>query len=91
MITTAMAVVLRLQRIGAKKAPIYRLVAADRRRATVGTIIERVGHYDPRGKDPQLKVVEDRLHHWLKVGAKPSDTVRTLLSRNGIWPKKTKV
>ena len=83
-----MPVVIRLQRVGTKKAPVYRVVAADSRRATSGTIIERLGHFNPRGKEPVAVLSEERILHWLKTGAQASDTVRTLLTRKGIWKKR---
>lgn len=82
-----MAVVLRLQRMGTKKKPFYRVVAADKRKATTGKIIERVGHYDPRNANRDVTLAEDRVLHWLNVGAQPSDTVRSLLAKKGILQK----
>ncbi|HLF13387.1 MAG TPA: 30S ribosomal protein S16, partial [Bacteroidota bacterium] len=76
---------LRLWRGGKKKQPIYRIVAADSRAARNGKYIEAIGQYNP-GEHPVVIVVqEDRLFHWLKRGAQPSDTVRSLLQRKGLW------
>ncbi|MCA9539872.1 MAG: 30S ribosomal protein S16 [Myxococcales bacterium] len=77
-----MAVHIRLQRFGAKKRPFYRIVAADSRAKRDGRFIEQLGTYDPM-KDPvELRITADRLEHWLSVGAKPSDTVASLIRRH---------
>lgn len=87
-----MSVRLRLKRIGMPKQPYYRLVAIDRRAARNGKEIEVVGHFDPRGKGETLKVNAERVKHWIACGAKPSDTVKSLLARAGVFkqaePKK---
>ena len=70
---------LRMARAGAKKRPFYRVVVTDSRSPRDGRFIEQIGTYDPN-KDPAvLKIKEDRLAHWLGVGAKPSDTLRRLV------------
>ncbi|MBI3183121.1 MAG: 30S ribosomal protein S16 [Myxococcales bacterium] len=76
-----MAVVLRLSRAGAKKVPYYHLVAADSRSRRDGRFIEAIGAYDPNLDPPKFEVNEERLKHWLEVGAKPSETVAGLLRR----------
>lgn len=76
---------LRLKRMGAKKAPIYRIVAADSRFAVTGRDIEVVGIYNPI-KD-ETTIYEEKVMKWLAEGAKPSDTVRDILSKNGIMAK----
>lgn len=78
-----MAVKIRLQRHGAKKAPFYRVVAADSRKKRDGRFVENLGTYDPTNKDParQLNLRVDRADYWLSVGAQPSDTVRSLIKR----------
>lgn len=84
-----MAVRLRLRRIGKKKMPQYHIVAADSRAARNGKFLEVVGRYEPL-RDPMLiETKEDRLMYWLKVGAQPSDTLRSLLQRSGMWLKWT--
>ena len=83
-----MAVVIRLSRSGAKKNPSYRLVVADSRSPRDGKFIERIGHYDPRSEGKKAVVNEERALYWLRQGAKPSDTVRQILIREGIWKKK---
>jgi small subunit ribosomal protein S16 len=75
---------LRLRRMGAKKRPSYRIVAADSRSPRDGRIIESLGYYDPLTDPATVKVNEDRVRHWLSVGAQPSDTVRNLLRRQGL-------
>ncbi len=72
---------LRLTRRGTKKRPFYRIVAADGRSPRDGRFIEIVGHYDPRQQPEVIFLKKDRVEHWLKVGAQPTDTVRSLLKR----------
>ncbi len=75
---------LRLRRMGAKKAPFYRVVAADSSSPRDGRFIEILGHYNPT-KDPQIiELKEDRIRYWLGVGAQPSDTVRSLFRQKGL-------
>ena len=72
---------LRLTRMGAKKRPFYRVIAADARTKRDGAFIERLGYYNPM-KDPfELKLDLDRVDHWLSVGAQPSETVARLIKR----------
>lgn len=79
-----MAVKIRLTRKGAKKNPFYRIVVADSRAPRDGKFLEVIGTYDPL-KDPiEVVVKEDRLNSWLEKGAKPTDTVASLLKREGI-------
>lgn len=82
-----MAVKIRLRRIGAKKKPIYRLVIADSRSPRDGRFIETVGHYNPLVDPPEITVREERIEQWLKWGAQPTETVRWLLARVGVWQK----
>lgn len=82
---------LRLRRLGKKKQPIYKVVAADSRAARTGKYLETVGTYDPLVHPLMFDVKENRLFYWLKNGAQPSDTVRSLLRRKGIWLKWTLV
>jgi small subunit ribosomal protein S16 len=76
---------LRLWRGGKKKQPIYRIVVADSRTARNGKYIEAIGQYNPGLQPIGLSLLEDRLYHWLKRGAQPTDTVRSLLQRKGLW------
>jgi small subunit ribosomal protein S16 len=84
-----MSVKLRLTRRGRKNSPFYRLVAADSRMARDGRFIETLGVYHPLNKDAgaQIKIDEERVLKWLHDGAIPSDTVRSLLRRQGIMKK----
>ncbi len=77
-----MAVKLRLTRMGAKKAPFYRIVAIDERKARDGQYLENVGTYNPATEE--LNIKSDRALYWLGVGAQPTETVRTLLKRKEI-------
>lgn len=83
-----MAVVIRLSRIGAKKVPFYRVMVADSRMPRDGRFIEKIGHYDPRSEGKKAVIDEERALHWLSKGAKPSETVRHILIREGIWQKR---
>jgi len=82
-----MAVKLRLKRMGAKKRPYYRIVAADSRSPRDGRFIETVGTYNPITEPAEIKVDEEKAIKWLKDGAMPTDTVRNLLSKAGIMKK----
>ncbi len=76
-----MAVVLRLSRAGTHKAPFYHVVATDSRNARDGRYIEDVGVYDPTLTPEKIDLKLERIEHWLKVGAKPSETVAMILKR----------
>jgi small subunit ribosomal protein S16 len=76
-----MAVVLRLSRAGTHKAPFYHVVATDSRKPRDGRYLEDIGVYDPTKKPEVLKLKADRVEHWLKAGAKPSQTVAMLLKK----------
>ena len=76
-----MSVVLRLSRAGAKKMPFYHVVATDSRNPRDGKFIEAIGSYDPNQEPPKLELNRERLEHWLKVGATPSETVAGLIKR----------
>jgi small subunit ribosomal protein S16 len=76
-----MAVSLRLTRMGAKKKPFYRIVAADSRMPRDGRFIEKLGHYDPMTEPPVIKVDLERVDYWLGEGAQPSDTVSQLVAK----------
>jgi len=80
-----MAVSLKLQRFGRKKAPFYRIVAADRRAPRDGRYIECIGYYDPRDEEKGLQVNQERALYWLRVGAQPTDTVKALLKHAGVY------
>jgi small subunit ribosomal protein S16 len=72
---------IRLRRTGSKKRPFFRVVVTDSRTARDSSFVEVLGFYNPRTKPESLTVKRDRLEHWLKLGAQPSDTVRTLVDR----------
>ena len=74
-------VVIRLARGGAKKRPFYRVVAADKRMPRDGRFIEQLGTFDPRVEKGSINLKIERVDHWLKVGAQPSDTVKGLIKR----------
>ena len=76
---------LRLRRAGKKKKPIYKIVVADIRSPRDGRFIEAVGLYDPNMNPILLTLKEERIFFWLKRGAQPTDTVRSLLQRKGLW------
>ena len=79
-----MAVKIRLRRMGAKKAPFYRVVVAASRFPRDGRFIEEIGYYDPT-KDPAVvKIDSDKAKAWIANGAQPTDTVRVLLKKNNI-------
>jgi small subunit ribosomal protein S16 len=82
-----MAVKLRLKRMGAKQAPVYRIVAADSRSPRDGRFIEIVGFYNPTTQPAELKVDEALALKWLSQGALPTDTVRNLFSTAGVMKK----
>ncbi|MBA4536199.1 30S ribosomal protein S16 [Bacillus aquiflavi] len=82
-----MAVKIRLKRVGAKKSPFYRIVVADSRSPRDGRFIETIGTYNPVAQPAEVKIDEDLVLKWLQNGAKPSDTVRNLLSTQGIMEK----
>jgi small subunit ribosomal protein S16 len=76
-----MSVTIRLTRAGSKKVPFYRVVAADRRSPRDGRFIEQLGIYDPLRDPVEFRVNDQRVDHWIKVGAVPSETVSQLLRR----------
>lgn len=82
-----MSVKLRLQRMGKKKQPIYKIVAVDSRVKRDGRFIDAVGLYNPSTNPMTITLREDRIFHWLERGAQPTDTVKNLLSRKGVWLK----
>ena len=75
---------LRLRRMGAKKRPSYRIVAADRRSPRDGRIIEAFGLYHPITEPATIRIDEERARHWPSVGAQPTDTVRDIFRRAGL-------
>ncbi len=84
-----MAVRIRLQRLGRKKRPFFRLVAADARAQRDGVFLERLGHYNPITEPADVVIDEEKALKWLRRGAQPTDTAKRLLSQQGIWKKFT--
>jgi small subunit ribosomal protein S16 len=84
---TQMAVKIRLKRIGANKAPFYRIVAADSRSPRDGRDIEVIGTYNPLTNPATVVLNEEVALKWLNNGAKPSDTARNILSQQGVMKK----
>ena len=82
-----MAVKLRLKRMGSKQKPFYRIVAADARSPRDGRFIETVGTYNPIKKPAEISVNEELALKWLNNGAQPTDTVRSILSKQGVIAK----
>nr|WP_284700578.1 30S ribosomal protein S16 [Thermoanaerobacterium sp. R66] len=81
------AVRIRLKRMGAKKSPFYRFVVADSRSPRDGKFIEEIGYYNPVSNPKEIKIDSEKAIKWLKVGAQPSDTVRALFKKEGIFDK----
>lgn len=79
-----MAVKIRLRRMGAKKAPFYRIIVADSRSPRDGKCIEEIGYFDPMKEPKVVKVDAEKAAQWIKNGAQPTDTVKALLKENGI-------
>ena len=82
-----MAVKIRLKRMGAKKAPFYRIVVADARSTRDGKFIESIGYYDPVTTPANVKIDEEKAMKWMGNGAQPTDTVKNLFSKQGIMKK----
>lgn len=82
-----MAVKIRLKRMGAKKAPFYRVVVADARFPRDGRFIETIGTYDPTTTPASVKIDEEKALKWMGNGAQPTDTVKNLFSKQGIMKK----
>jgi small subunit ribosomal protein S16 len=75
-------VVIRLRRAGSKKRPFFRVVVTDSRAARDSSFVEILGHYNPRLKPAVVQVDTERVQYWIKKGAQPSDSVRTLIARH---------
>ena len=71
---------IRLRRMGSKKRPFFRVVVTEARSPRDSRFVEVLGHYDPRTRPAKVKIDRERLNHWIAAGARPSDTVRTLVS-----------
>lgn len=79
-----MAVKIRLRRMGATKAPFYRIVVADSKYPRNGRFIEEIGYYDPTKEPSVVKLDADKAKLWIKNGAQPTDTVKNILKNNGV-------
>lgn len=75
---------MRLKRMGQKERPYYRIIVSDSRLSRTAAVIEELGTYHPVEKENQVSLKEDRIREWLKNGAKPSATVKSILNKNGI-------
>lgn len=75
---------IRLRRMGAKKAPFYRVVVADSRYPRDGRFIEEIGTYNPMASETAIQIDAERAQAWIKNGAQPTDTVRSLLKKAGV-------
>lgn len=82
-----MAVKLRLKRMGSKQKPFYRIVAADARSPRDGRFLESIGTYDPVNNDTKTSIDTEKALYWLSNGAVPTDTVRNILSKEGVMKK----
>jgi len=78
---------LRLRRMGGKKKPYYRVVAADSRSPRDGRFLETLGSYDPRSEPSRIEINEEKALKWLREGAQPTSQVRKLMQIKGIWQK----
>ena len=74
--------VVRMRKAGSKKRPFFRVVVTDSRAARDSSFVEILGHYNPRSKPAVVEINKERLEHWLKRGAQPSDSVRTLIRKH---------
>ena len=72
---------IRLRRMGSKKRPYFRVVVTDSRTARDSSFVEVLGYYNPRTKPERLEIKRERFDHWVKAGAQPSDSIRTLVKR----------
>ena len=79
-----MAVKIRLRRMGAKKAPFYRIVVADSRFPRDGRFIEELGYYDPTKEPSVIKIDAEKIKKWIANGAQPTDTVRSILKKSDV-------
>ena len=80
-----MATRIRLRRVGRKKQPVYRIVVTEKEKARDGRFVETLGHYDPRSEPVAFDVDVEKARAWLAKGATPSETVRSLLKKAGVF------
>jgi small subunit ribosomal protein S16 len=81
---TKMAVKIRLRRMGAKKAPFYRVIVADERSPRDGKFIDEIGYYNPLTEPAEIKINAEKAEKWLNDGAQPTETVKSILKKSGI-------
>lgn len=86
-----MAVKMRLTRLGSKKSPFYRIVVCDSRKARDGEYIEKIGHYNPISEPVEIVIDAEKAKNWLAKGVQPTETVKSLLVREGVIPKSDKL
>ena len=79
-----MAVKMRLRRMGAKKAPFYRVIVADERSPRDGKFIDEIGYYNPLRDPAEIKIDAEKAEKWLNNGAQPTETVKSILKKSGI-------
>ena len=79
-----MSVKIRLKRMGMKKMPFYRVVVADERAPRDGRFIEEIGYYNPMTEPATIKIDAEKAQQWIKNGAQPTETARTLLKKSGV-------
>jgi small subunit ribosomal protein S16 len=79
-----MAVKIRLKRMGAKKAPFYRVIVADERSPRDGKFIDEIGYYNPLREPAEIKIDAEKAEKWLNNGAQPTETVKSILKKSGI-------
>lgn len=84
-----MATRIRLRRVGRKKQPVYRIVVTDKQKARDGRFVETLGHYNPRSEPASIDVDVEKARAWLAKGATPSETVRSLLKKAGVFETAT--
>lgn len=77
---------IRMRRVGSKRRAIFRVVVAESADAREGSFVEVVGHYDPRTRPAKVDLNRERIEYWIARGARPSDTVRSLMARHGAAP-----
>ena len=82
-----MALRIRLRRMGSTKRPFYRIVIAESKMPRDGRFVEIVGHYNPITDPAEIKVEEEKVYQWLRQGAQPTDTVKSLFKQTGLWRK----
>ena len=83
-VTEIMAVKIRLRRMGAKKAPFYRIVVADSRYPRDGRFIEEIGYYDPTTEPSSVRIDAEKAKKWIANGAQPTETVRSIFKKNNV-------